>query len=118
MPRFGSEDWLAAFTDAVDGLEVEGPDIAVGQVFGDLAYVISVRGGRAAVVESGPDADVTLHQDLAGAAAIAAGDRNALDAFAAGELRVEGDVTRLREARPLFDAIESATAALRAETTF
>ena len=64
------------------------------------------------------DPDVRLTSSRATAAAIASGQRAALDAFIAGDLRLGGDVRRLIDERAALEAMGDVFAAVREATDF
>src|SRR5438270_5886303 len=64
--------------------------------FGDVAYVTRIDDGRVRFVAgSADDADLVLVSDYATACALARGEVNAQQAFAAGRLKVRGRLDTL-----------------------
>jgi putative sterol carrier protein len=99
VQEVGSEDWVQAFADAVEGVEVDPAARAVVQqevVDAGTSWHVVLGGGRARVVAGPHDhPDVTFSQEAATAAAIAAGELSAQQAFVDGRLRVRGAVGAL-----------------------
>jgi putative sterol carrier protein len=70
------------------------------------AYRLIIDDGVVAVDRGDSPADVTLTADEVTAGAINAGEHNAQRAFLNGSLRVDGDASLLRAARPVLEAID------------
>ena len=102
MADVGSDDWITAFADRVAGVAVDDPvRIVVQQELTDTgaAWHVVVADGRAVVAHGRhPAPDVTITEDRPTAAAIAAGDLSAQQAFIDGRLRVRGSLERLSSA--------------------
>lgn len=141
MVRFASPEWIAALDEAVravpsagavnagtspvrvryrftagadtaDGDASEaGPGAPVGY---DLVLAAVVR---AEPCDATLDATVTITQPLAVARAIATGRLAAQQALLDGSVHIEGRATELTAWRATLDALDAATAALRADTT-
>jgi putative sterol carrier protein len=109
MAEVGSDEWIAAL--AARASEAAGSPtgrLVIQQELADTGrrWHVVVADGR---VEVGagphPEPDVIFSQDLATAAAIAAGALSAQQAFAEGRLRVRGAVGRLVESVDAFAAL-------------
>jgi putative sterol carrier protein len=87
---------------------------------GEVRYHFRVDAGGACVVEGAPpeSADVRLTTDYDTATAIALGKENAQSALAQGRLRLGGDIDTLVRGAAALAALDDATAALRAATTY
>ncbi len=87
---------------------------------GEVRYHFRVDAGGACVVEGAPPdpADVRLTTDYDTATAIALGKENAQSALAQGRLRLGGDIDTLVRGAAALAALDDATAALRAATTY
>lgn len=109
MHEVGSEAWLAAFAAVAATVDVEPGAEAVVQhelTDGGASWHVVVAGGRVDVRQGRhPAPDVTFTEDRATAAAIAAGELSAQQAFVDGRLRVRGAVGRLTGA--VADALAS-----------
>jgi putative sterol carrier protein len=129
--RYLSPEWIAALDDeatraATDltgdlaGVTLVVEHRVVGAPEGDVAYVVTIRDGDVRVA-GGPHrggADLVLTADYATARALARGDVNAQQAFAAGMLKVAGRIDRLVAASRALAALQDGLAAVRARTTF
>jgi hypothetical protein len=95
-----------------------GPEEGAGD--GDVRWHVAVdRGSVTLAAGPAPQGfDVRFTTDYATAAAIAQGLLGAQQAFAAGRLRVGGDVTALGRHHRAFAAVDDALAGVRAATTF
>lgn len=102
------DDPLAAVTLTIDHVIVDGPHWRLSIDAGALSVTAAPEG----------DPDVRLTSDRATAAAIASGQRAALDAFIAGDLRLGGDVRRLIDERAALEAMGDVFAAVREATDF
>ena len=118
MPAFLSDEWIDALAAAAAGAVV-GPDaeIAVRQVVGDVSWTVRVAGGRL-TIDRDPTADVTLTTDPETAAALVQGRLATQDAFAAGRLRLGGDLTKLLAGAGALAGLDAAYAGVRAGTTY
>jgi hypothetical protein len=87
---------------------------------GEVRYRIQVDDGGARVAEGAPPGppDVRLTTDYPTAVAIALGKENAQIALARGRLRIGGDIDTLARRAGALAALDDATAALRAATTY
>ena len=130
MARFLSEEWFAvvraALPDVPDGADdgaetgtvtvrhrvTEGPD-------GDVDYVVRAGAGRFSV-EPGAEGpvDIEIIETYASAAAISQGLLTPAAAFAAGRLKLAGDVALLAERQGDFAARGQLLAPVRAATTY
>jgi predicted lipid carrier protein YhbT len=118
VAEFLSEEWVDLLAAAAAGAGVDATlTLAVRQVVDDVSWTVRVAGGRVSV-DRDVDADLTLTTDRATAAALARGELATQDAFAAGRLRLGGDLSRLLTAADGLAGIEAAYAAVRATTTY
>ena len=128
MPVFLSEIWLRdldAAVRAARGVSTLAP-VVIEQVVravpsrGEVRYHFRVDAGGARVVEGAPPepADVRLTTDYDTATAIALGKESAQSALAQGRLRLGGDIDTLVRGAATLAALDEATAALRAATTY
>ncbi len=123
MVRFLSPEWLAALERSLAGIAAlttasSQLDLVIQQVvLGAGSYSITLRDGTVTVTPGMAEhADITFTCGLDTALAVAQGTRNAQDAFAAGELRLGGDVATLVRVAPTLAAVGDAFASLRAAT--
>ncbi len=105
----GSDEWVAAFAERAAGVAVDDAvRIVVQQELADTgaAWHVVVAGGRA-VVTAGrhPAPDVTITEDRTTAAAIAAGQLSAQQAFIDGRLQVRGSLDLLAHAAGALAAL-------------
>jgi hypothetical protein len=125
--RYLSDDWLAAFDDAVRsdpglGRAAATADLVVQQTVtgtesGDVTYRVQLRDGAARVLPGAdPHAHVQLTVDRETAVAIARGHTAAQAAFMEGRLRIGGDVTTLLDQQDLFTAVTDLSRSLRDRT--
>jgi putative sterol carrier protein len=95
---FPSDEWLTALAEAaarVTEPALAGVQLTIEQAIeGEGSWQLVITGGRVAVRRAG-DADVRFTTTPEVAAAIRSGQRSALDAFLAGELRIGGDTQKL-----------------------
>jgi hypothetical protein len=123
-----SGPWLAAVDDelaARDRLRPLAERCAVGitQVVtggpAPLVYHVSSHDGsvRAAWGPATPE-DVRITEDRSVARAIAAGERNAREAFITGQVTITGDQQRLIAAQELLGALDEVMATVTARTRF
>ena len=130
MPEFLSEMWLRELDLAVrasPGVCALAP-IVIEQVVsdvpgrGEVRYRFQVDGDGARVSAGEADApgapDVRLTTDYDTAVAIAVGKENAQIALARGRLRLGGNVDSLVRRADALGALDDATSALRANTTY
>jgi len=132
VARFLSAEWLSAMGTAVarsDRLRQasEGIDLTVRQVVnggpeGDVTYALRLADGTVTVIagDGHPDADADLEvvQDYATAAAISRGDLTPSAAFAAGRLKLGGNVGVLVRHGDVAAGLDDLFGSLRAETTY
>lgn len=131
--QFLSDEWLAALHDAAADRPVPADDpladvsVVIEQVVtapsdGDeRRWRLVVDHGAVSVTATDDDAsaaDVRLTSDRATAAAIATGERAALDAFIAGDIVLGGDVRALLEHRAALETLGALFADVRDRTTF
>lgn len=113
MPEIGTEPWVAALDEALRVAAADGPApgghtlvIQHEIVESGAAWYLETAGnGFRAASGRHPAPDLTFSWQSADAASVAAGEASALDVLQAGRLRLRGDVNRLRDARPLFEAL-------------
>ena len=125
MPRFLSDEWLAALAGAAAGAGVA-PDVTLavehvitGAPAGEVRYGVRIAGGKVEVVPGGIDtADARFTQDWDTAVAVHRGDLSAQDAFMTGRLEVTGDVRALIRTQEAVALLEEAFAGLRADTRY
>ncbi len=131
MARFLSEEWFALVRAALPGGDEEdhGDDGGGGGVTvrhrvtegpdGDVDYVVRACPGRFSVEPglAGP-VDIEIIETYASAAAISQGVLTPAAAFAAGKLKLAGDVALLAERQGDFAALGQLLAPLRASTTY
>ena len=128
MPEFLSEKWLHELDHAVRRSATVSAlaPIVIEQVVegvpgrGEVRYRFHVDGDGARVTEGdAPDRpDVRLSTDYDTAVAIALGRENPQIALARGRLRLGGDIDVLVRRSDALGALDDATAALRAATTY
>jgi putative sterol carrier protein len=129
VARFLSAEWIKDLDRAASGSERLAGDLAgvtlvverrvEGSPFGEVAYATRIADGRVRFV-AGPaaDADLVLVSDYETARALARGELNAQQAFAAGRLKVRGRLDSLVvHARTLAAAVAGVDE-VRATTTF
>lgn len=117
-----SDDWLAAADAAVRSAPQPAPaELTIDQV---------VEGGPDWRIVIGPEptitarngavgtADVTFHQTLETATAIAKGETDAHQAFLLGRIRFEGEIDRLIEGRDALAWLAEALMPVMADTNF
>ena len=118
MPEFLSDPWIDALAAAAASADVGSvATLAIRQVVEDVAWTVRVGDGRVSV-DRGEDADLTLTTDRGTAAALVRGELATQDAFAAGRLRLGGDLSRLLTAADGLAGVEAAYAAVRTTTTY
>lgn len=124
--QFLSDEWLAAL-DAAARQRVVAEDDPLSEVSLTVDQVVTDGPTWRLVVDRGSlsvdpaptgEPDVRLTSDRSTAAAVAAGERSALDAFIAGDLVVGGDTRRVLEHRTALEALGDLFAAVKADTTF
>ncbi|HUF32312.1 MAG TPA: SCP2 sterol-binding domain-containing protein [Acidimicrobiales bacterium] len=127
MARFLSDEWVAELGDALAAGEdlaeaTTGTHLTVQQVVtGDDggAWWVRVDGGQVrAGTGRAEDPDVTMTTDRPTAVALAQGHLAAQDAFAAGRLRLGGDITVIIRHGEALACVDDAVAAVRARTTW
>ena len=118
MPDFLSDEWVEALAAGAANATVDPTvELAVRQVVGDVSWTVRVAGGRV-TVDRGNDADVTITADRETAAALVRGELATQDAFAAGRLRLGGDLATLLAAASGLAGLDAAYADVRADTTY
>jgi hypothetical protein len=126
MARFLSEEWFALVRAALPDAEAgdqgggvtvrhrvtDGPD-------GDVDYVVRAGPSRFSIEPGavGP-VDIEIIETYASAAAISQGQLTPAAAFAAGQLKLAGDVALLAERQGDFAALGQLLAPVRAATTY
>ncbi|HXX89986.1 MAG TPA: SCP2 sterol-binding domain-containing protein [Acidimicrobiales bacterium] len=135
MARFLSAEWVAAFNEAVAGVELPEPDpdadlatrggayawsqVVTGGPAGDVEVTLRVAGRRLSMaLRADPDAEVTVRIPWADALAMARGELTPAEAIATGRVRVRGDLAVLRAGQALLAALGPELAALQAATTY
>jgi putative sterol carrier protein len=119
VPEFLSDEWVDALGAAAVQAEVDpAATIAIRQVVDDVSWTVRVAGGRIAIDRSPEGADVTITTDRDTAAALVRGELATQDAFAAGRLRLGGDLQALLAAAGALSGLEAAYAGVRAGTTY
>ncbi len=128
MIRFLSPEWLAALGAAAAGNErlcqaAADIDLTVRQVVrggpdGDVSYSLRLAHGSASVTTGGDDADIEVVQDYGTAAAISRGDLTPAAAFAAGRLKLGGQVGRLMRHGNVAVGLGDVFGSLRASTSY
>ncbi len=124
--EFLSDEWLRALDAAARDRQTSGDDplatvsISIEQAITDgPRWRLVIDHGTCRVeTDTEGEPDVRLTCDRGTAAAIASGQRPALDAFTAGELRLGGDVQVLLERREALEALGDLFAAVKEQTTF
>ena len=118
MPLFLSDEWVEALGSAATAAVVDPALLlAVQQVVDDVSWTVRVAGGRVSV-DRDDTADVTLATDRATAAALVRGELATQDAFAAGRLRLGGDLSKLLAAADGLAGLAVVYAGVRADTTY
>ncbi len=126
MARFLSQEWFASVREALADGPPDGPPTVVavrhrvsGGPDGDIDYVVRAGSGRFSV-EPGADGpvDIEVIEGYDSAAAISQGTITPAAAFAAGRLKLEGDVALLAERQEDFAALGHLLAPVRAVTTY
>ena len=135
MARFLSEEWFAlaraALSDAAGpppgddaGAGAEAKPVAVrhrvtGGPDGDVDYLVRASLGRFTIEPGGGGpADIEIIETYDSAAAISQGLLTPAAAFAAGQLKLAGDVALLAERQSDFVALGQLLAPVRATTTY
>ena len=126
MSAFLSPEWVADLAEAAraatapDGVALVVQQVVVdGRAGGEAAYAVRIADGAVAVTEGrADDADLTLTQDRATAAAIARGELSAQAAFLEGRLQVGGDLDAARAGARALTALADLFAAPRAATAW
>lgn len=124
MAQYLSQGWLDELNQAAGGQMGEGPVLTIQQVVsdspaGEIRYTVRVgTAGVHATLGDAPDADVTISQSYATAAALARGELSTHAAFLAGRVRLAGAVTALLEHAGDLAGLDAALAPVRARTTY
>jgi len=118
VPDFLSDAWVDALAAAASMATVD-PTVrlAVRQVVGDVSWTVRVADGRVSV-DRDEAADVTITTDRDTAAALVRGELATQDAFAAGRLRLGGDLATLLAAAGGLAGLDAAYAGVRADTSY
>jgi hypothetical protein len=118
VPEFLSDEWVEALATAAAEATVDPSiELAIRQVVGDVGWTVRVRDGRIGV-DRDEAADLTITTDRETAAALVRGDLATQDAFAAGRLRLGGDLQKLLAAAGGLAGLDAAYAGVRADTTY
>lgn len=137
MPRFYSPEWVAAFNEAVAGLDASATDTtgslaASSGRFSVAQVVVDAPGGELTVTMTADDGhlsmalgdggghppNVTISLSYADAAALSRGELEPAEAVAQGRVRVRGDLAVLVAGRALLAAAGERLGALQAATTY
>jgi len=141
VPRLYSPEWVAAFNEAVSGLDAgeidtgaslaaDGGRFRVLQVVhgapgGELAVILVVTGRRVSLEVSrpgGPEAatrpDVTVSLSYEDAAELSRGRLDPAEALGMGRIRVRGDLAVLLAGQALLASAAEHLSALQASTTY
>jgi hypothetical protein len=129
VARFLSAEWIteldraaarsSRLVDDLAGVTLVVERRVQGGPLGDVAYVTRIEDGRVRFV-AGPadDADLVLLSDYATARALARGELNAQQAFAAGRLKVRGRLDTLVAHARTLAAVGAGLEDVRATTSF
>jgi hypothetical protein len=129
VARFLSAEWIteldraaarsSRLVDDLAGVTLVVERRVQGGPLGDVAYVTRIEDGRVRFV-AGPadDADLVLLSDYATARALARGELNAQQAFAAGRLKVRGRLDTLVAHARTLAAVDAGLDDVRATTLF
>jgi len=117
--EFLSTAWFEQLSTTLEGLELEGPALVIGQVVtgvparaeADVEYSIRLGGGREAAVvpDSVATADIVLVVAYRDALALATGAATVGSLLGEGGVKIRGDAARLVEAGALLEAAATAT---------
>jgi len=131
VPRYLSDEWLAALDDAAqasDALQsvTRGVHLTIEHIVIDgaddgreLRYHVTVDDGHVAFRPGAADAStVTFREDRATATAVARGDLPAQAAFLAGDISIGGDLGALVEHAAALASIDGALEVVRSATTY
>ena len=129
VARFLSAEWIteldraaarsSRLVDDLAGVTLVVERRVQGSPFGDVAYVTRIDDGRVRFVAgSADDADLVLLSDYATARALARGDLNAQQAFAAGRLKLRGRLETLVAHARTLAAVGAGVDDVRATTSF
>jgi SCP-2 sterol transfer family len=129
VARFLSDDWIAELDRAAAAsqrLAEELADVTLvverrveGSPLGDVTYVTRIDGGRVRYLTgAAPDADLVLLSDYPTARALARGELNAQQAFAAGRLKLRGSLDTLVAHARTLAAAGAGLDDVRAATSF
>lgn len=128
MSAFLSPQWLAELAEAAEGSEslrraTDGVFLTVGHRVsggpdGDVEYRVRFAGGVVQVLPGPGETDVSVDQPYAVAAAIGRGELTPSEAFASGQLRLDGQPRLLAQHREAFARLDDLFAAVRARTTY
>lgn len=112
--EIASAGWVEQFDRAVAAVDTGDVEVTVlHRIDAGGAWLVTLSGGRARVTVADPDApaDLSFTWQRDDAEAVARGEYGPLVPFAAGRLRVGGDLTRLGEVREVlarFPAVDGA----------
>ncbi|MBV8950337.1 MAG: SCP2 sterol-binding domain-containing protein [Actinobacteria bacterium] len=129
MARFLSEEWIADLDRAAAASSCLAEDLAgvslvverrvEGSPLGDVSYVTRIDDGTVRFLPGrASDADLVLLSDYETARALALGELNAQQAFAAGRLKVRGRLDTLVAHVRSLAAAGAGLDAVRGTTTF
>jgi len=138
VPRLYSPEWVAAFNDAVSGLDpgevdtgaslaADGGQFRVLQVVhgtpeGELAVTLVVTGRRLSIELGDPAPgtrpDVTVSLSYEDAAELSRGRLDPAEALGMGRIRVRGDLAVLLAGQALLASAAEHLSALQASTTY
>ncbi len=137
MSRFLSPEWVASFSEALDGVSLPEPGEDAGLAAssghftvaqrvhdgpdGTVTVVLEVSGGTLGMRlgdEQDADPDVTISLSYDDAAALSRGDLATADALGQGRIRVRGDLSVLVECQRVLADARGYLADLSATTTY
>ena len=131
VPRYLSDDWLAALDDAAQASDAlrdvtSGVRLTIEHIVVDgtddgreLRYHVVLDNGRVSFRPGAAgEATVTFREDRATASAVARGELPAQAAFLAGDLSIGGDLSALVEHAAALAGIDGALEVVRSATTY
>lgn len=138
MPRFYSPEWVAAFNDAVTGLDAGEVDtgaslaadggrfrvvqIVHGAPEADLLVTLVVTDRRVSLELGEPEAgtrpDVTVSLSYEDAVELSRGNLDPVEALGMGKIRVRGDLAVLLAGQAILTSAAAHLSALQAATTY
>lgn len=124
--EFLSDAWLAALDATAAAMPADdarsGLDLVIEFIVTDVrSYRFTFTDGALRVsgsTDAMPEADIRMSGDLPTSAAVASGNRSALDAFICGDLMLGGDTRLLLEHRAALETVGDLFASVKATTTF